>query len=254
MEIYILQFVLFMLLFVRCSALLAVAPVFGHTAVPVQTKVGFSVFMAFVLYPIMMGRGFHVDLQLATLAVLAVQEALTGLAIGFASGLIFAGTQIAGELIGFDLGLSVATVFDPETGSNNIIGSFLYLLMVLIFLMLNGPQFILQGLVASYDVVPLGGFTMGAAAVDRLLHMVAMLFVIGLKCAAPIMVASFLMNLALAVLARVSPQVNVFIISFPIKIGVGMLVLMAAAPMLIYAFKNLLSGFEDDLMVFMRTL
>jgi flagellar biosynthesis protein FliR len=254
MEVYTTQFVLFMLLFVRCTSLVVVAPVLGHTAVPVHTKVGFSAFMAFVLYPIMMARGVHVDLALAPLVVMAVQESLTGLAIGFAAGLIFSGTQVAGEIIGFDLGLSVATVFDPETGPNNIIGSFLYLVMVLLFLMLNGPQFIIQALVASYDAVPLGGFAISGAAADRLLQMVGLIFIVGLKCAAPIMVASFLLNLALAVLARVSPQVNVFIISFPIKIGVGVLVLIAAAPILVYAFKQLLIGFEDELLVFVRTL
>jgi flagellar biosynthesis protein FliR len=254
MEVYALQFVLFTLLFVRCASLVAVAPVLGHAAVPVQTKVGLSAFMAFILYPVMVARGVHVDLQLASLALLTVQEALTGLAIGFAAGLIFSGTQVAGELIGFDLGLSVATVFDPETGPNNIIGSFLYLLMVLIFLLLNGPQFILQALILSYDTVPLGGFAISGATADRLLHMAGLIFAIGLKCAAPIMVASFLLNLALAVLARVAPQVNVFIISFPIKIGVGVLVLIAAAPILVYAFKQLLLGFEDELLLFVRTL
>jgi flagellar biosynthetic protein FliR len=75
-----------------------------------------------------------------------------------------------------------------------------------------------------------------------------------MKCAAPIVVASFLMNLALAVLARVAPQVNVFIVSFPIKIGVGMLVLMAAAPLLVYAFKELLLRFEDDVLLFVKAL
>jgi flagellar biosynthetic protein FliR len=195
-----------------------------------------------------------VDLALGSLAVLAMQEAVTGLAIGFASGLIFAGAQAAGELIGFDLGLSLATAFDPETGPNNVIGNFLYLAMVLVFLLLNGPQFILQALVLSYDAVPLGGLVLTAATVDQFLHMTGLIFIVGMKCAAPIVVASFLLNLALAVLARVAPQVNVFIISFPIKIAVGVMVLMAAAPILVYAFKQLLLHFEEELVLLVRTL
>ncbi len=185
---------------------------------------------------------------------MAMQEVVTGLAIGFASGLIFAGVQAAGELIGFDLGLSLATAFDPDTGPNNVIGTFLYLVMALVFLLLNGPQFILQALVLSYDAVPLGGLVVTAGSVDQLLTMSGLIFVIGMKCAAPVVVASFLMNLALAVLARVAPQVNVFIISFPIKIAVGVTVLMAAAPILVYAFRELLLHFEEELVLLVRTL
>jgi flagellar biosynthetic protein FliR len=254
MEVYALQFVLFMMLFLRCTSAIVLAPVLGHSSVPVQLQAGLGVFMAFALYPIMAARGVQMDLQLAALAVLAVQEVITGIAIGFASGIIFAGAQVAGELIGFDLGLSLATAFDPETGTNNIIGSFLYLAMVLVFLLLNGPQFILQAIVLSYDAVPLGGLAISGATAEKMLQMVGVIFVVGLKCAAPIIVASFLLNLALAVLARVAPQVNVFIISFPIKIGVGVLVLMAAAPILVYAFRRLLLSFEEDLLLFVRTL
>jgi flagellar biosynthetic protein FliR len=254
MEVYVLQFVLFILLLLRTASMIALAPVLGHSAVPVQVKAGFGVFMAFALYPIMMARGVHVDLNLMSLTMLAVQEVITGLALGFVAGLIFAGAQAAGEMIGFDLGLSMATAFDPETGPNNVIGSFLYLCMVLVFLLIDGPQFILQALVLSYDAVPVGGFHITGQAADQMIHIVGTIFAVGMKCAAPIVVASFLMNLALAVLARVAPQVNVFIVSFPIKIGVGMLVLMAAAPLLVYAFKELLLRFEDDVLLFVKAL
>jgi flagellar biosynthesis protein FliR len=254
MELYALQFVLFLLLLLRCTSAIVLAPVIGHSAVPVQTKVGLGAFMAFALYPMMAARGIHVDLQLATLTILALQEVLTGLAIGFASGLIFAGSQAAGELIGYDLGFSLATMFDRESGTNNVIGTFLYLTMLLVFLLLNGPQYILQAIMVSYDAVPLGGLAITGATADRLLRMVGIIFVVGMKCAAPVVVASFLLNLALAVLARVAPQVNVFMISFPIKIGVGVVILMAAAPLLVYAFKRLLLNFEYDLVLFVRSL
>jgi flagellar biosynthesis protein FliR len=254
MEVYALQFVLFVMIFLRCASLIVVAPLFGHTNVPAQTKVGLSAFLAFVLYPLVAAHGVDINLQLAGIAVMALKEVMTGLAIGFAAGLMFASTQVAGELIGFDLGLSLATAFDPETGANNIIGTFLYLIMVLVFLMLNGPQMVLQALVLSYEVVPIGGFWIGGAAADQLLHMAGLIFATGVKFAAPIIVASFLLNLALAVLARVSPQVNVLFFSFPIKIGVGIVVLMAAAPILVYAFKQLLMSFEEELLILVRTL
>ncbi len=254
MEFYALQFVLFLLLFLRCSALIALAPVLGHVSVPVQIKAGLGVFMAFVLYPVVAARGPVLDLNLAGIAVLAAQEVITGLAIGFAAGLIFAGVRAAGELIGFDLGLSLANAFDPEYGPNNIIGGFLYLVLILVFFLVNGHHFVLQALVLSYDAVPVNGLVIGGAAAQQMVSLTGMVFIVAIKCAAPIIVASFLINVALAVLARVAPQIHVIIISFPVKIGVGLVVLMATGPFLIYAFKTLLAGFEENLVQLIRVM
>jgi flagellar biosynthesis protein FliR len=254
MEVYAIQLVLFVMIFVRCMSLISLAPVLGHVSVPTQVKIGLGMFMAIVLYPLMAARHPDIDLRLLPMAILAVQESFTGLLIGFAMGLVFAGVRAGGEIIGFDLGLSIATAFDPETGSNNIIGAFLYLTMLLVFILIDGHHFVLQAIVLSYDVIPLGGFSVSGPVAEQLLRMTGLMFVVGLKCAAPIIVASFLMNVALAILSRVAPQVNVFIVSFPVKIGVGVVVLMTAAPLLVYAFKNLLTGFEEDIVELMRVM
>ena len=254
MELYVFQFVLFLMLFLRTTSLIAMAPVFGHVAVPVQVKVGLGAFMAFVLYPVLAARTPHLDLQLAPLVIMGVQEVLTGLFIGFAMGLIFSGVRAAGELIGFELGLSIATAFDPETGPNNVIGAFLYLVAMLVFLLVNGHHVVLQALVLSYDAVPLNGLVFGGAAVDRLVRLTGLVFIVAVQCAAPVIVASFLVNVALAILARVAPAVNVFIVSFPVKIAVGMLVLMTSAPFLVFAFKKLLGGFQEQVLQFVRVL
>lgn len=254
MEIYALQLVLFLLLFLRCMAIIALAPVLGHVSVPVQVKAALGVFMAFVLYPLLAAKNPQIDMQLMGLAMLAVQEILTGLLIGFAMGLLFAGVRAAGELIGFDLGLSLATAFDPDTGTNNLVGEFLYLVVLLVFLLMNGHHFVLQALVLSYDAVPLGGFALRGVAAEGLVSLTGVVFMVALKCAAPVIVASFLVNLALAILSRVAPQINVLMVSFPLKIGVGLVVLMIAGPFLVYAFKNLLAGFEEDVLQLIQVL
>jgi flagellar biosynthetic protein FliR len=169
-------------------------------------------------------------------------------------GLVFAGARAAGELIGFDLGLSLATAFDPDSGSNNIVGEFLYLVMLLVFLLINGHHFVLQAMVLSYTAIPLSGFAINGAVAEGLVALGGVVFMVAVKCAAPVIVASFLVNLALAILSRVAPQVNVFMISFPVKIGIGLIVLMTAAPLLVYAFKNLLAGFEEDVLQLIRIL
>jgi flagellar biosynthetic protein FliR len=254
MEVYAIQLVLFIMIFIRCTTLLSLAPVLGHVSVPAQVKAALGLFMAMVLYPLMAAKHPDMDLRMLPMAIMGVQEALTGMVIGFAMSLVFAGVRVGGELIGFDLGLSIATAFDPDTGSNNIVGAFLYLALLLVFILINGHHFVLQAMVLSYDVIPLGGFSVNGPMAEQLLRMTGIMFVVGLKCAAPIIVASFLMNVALAILSRVAPQVNVFIVSFPVKIGVGVLVLMAAAPLLVYAFKNLLTGFEEDIVELIRVM
>jgi len=254
MELYVSQLVLSLLLFLRCTAIISLAPVLGHVSVPVQVKAALGVFMALVLYAPVAAQHPVVDLRLAGLAVLAVQEVLTGLVIGFAMGLIFAGVRAAGELIGFDLGLSIATMFDPETGVNNVIGEFLYLVMALVFMLLNGHHFVFHAMVLSYQTIPVSGLSLQGAAMEQLVTMSGLLFLVALKCAAPVVVASFLVNVALAILSRVAPQVNVFLMSFPLKIGIGLIVLMTAAPFLLQAFKHLLAGFEEDVVQLIRVL
>jgi flagellar biosynthetic protein FliR len=254
MEVYALQLVLFLLLFLRCTAMIVLAPVLGHESVPVQVKAALGVFMAFVLYPLVAAQHPQIDLQVGGLAMLAVQEVLTGLLIGFAMGLLFAGVRAAGELIGFDLGLSMAAAFDPDSDANNVVGGFLYLVVLLVFLLINGHHFVLQAMVLSYEAIPLNGFGVSGAVADSLVSLSGMVFMVALKCAAPVIVASFLVNLALAVLSRVAPQVNVFVISFPVKIGVGLVVLMTTVPFLVYAFKHLLAGFEEDLLQLIRVM
>jgi flagellar biosynthetic protein FliR len=253
-EIYVSHFVVFLLLLLRCMSLVVTAPVFGHIAVPVQVKVAIGVFLAFVLFPMVSAQAPSVDVGIPAMALLAMQEVVVGLTIGFAAGIIFNGVRAAGELIGFDMGLSMATVFDPEAGMNNLVGGFLSLAMVLVFLMVNGHHFVLQGLFLSYHTVPIGGLSVDGGIALRIVGITGTLFVVAVKLAAPIIVASFLLNVALAVLSRVAPQINVFVMSFPLKIGVGFVVLMASSPLLVYVFKEMLTGFEDQLLELIKAL
>jgi flagellar biosynthesis protein FliR len=254
MDIAVTQLVVFLLVFVRSSALIVTAPVLGHVAVPVQVKVALGLFLALVLTPVISAETGSIDRGLGNLVLLALQEGVVGVVIGFAAGIIFQGVRAAGELIGFELGFSLANVFDPETGQNNVLGSFLSLAMMLVFLLLNGHHFVIQSLVVSYNAVPVGQMALGAASASTLIGMTGMLFVVAVKFAAPIIVASFLLNVALAILTRVAPQMNVFVLSFPLKIVTGVLVLMASAPLLILVFKQLLAGLEEDVLALMKAM
>jgi flagellar biosynthetic protein FliR len=255
LDVTLTQFVLFLLLFVRVTALMVVAPVVGHQVVPVQVKLALSAFLAIVVLPLASAHAPALDVRLGALILLALKEAVMGAAIGFLAGLLFLAVRGAGELVGFELGFSISTIFDPESGQNNtVVGEMFYLLMALLFLSLNGLHFVVQALVLSYEVVPVGGIDLQAAFGERLIALCGSTVAIAVKIAAPVIVSGFLMNLALAILTRVAPQMNVFLLSFPVKIIAGLVVLMAAAPMMVYVFKNLLTGFEENILDLVRVL
>lgn len=255
MEIYVRQFLVFLVLFVRCTALVVAAPVFGHQSIPVQTKVALGAFLSFVLYPVVSHSAPQIDAQLLAFFVLIIQEALVGLLLGFAVGILLAGIMYAGEIISFSIGLSIANIFDPEGSQQTpVIGEFLYLLVVLMFLLLNGHHFVLEALQLTYAAVPIGTFAFSQPLADKVIAFGSLMFVVAVKCAAPLMVASFLTNVALSILARVMPQMNIFVVSFPVTIGVGLVVLISAAPFMVFVFKKLLQGFEGNMVELIRVL
>jgi flagellar biosynthesis protein FliR len=255
MEIYVTQLVLYLMIFARITSMIVVAPLLGHQAVPVQVKVGLGFFFSFVLYPMVAATHPHVDTGLWALIVTGLQEIATGVLIGFVAGLLFAGVQYAGEIISLNMGLSFANILDPETNeSNAVIGEFLYLTTLLIFLAINGHHFLIEAMYLSYNAVPIGTFTPEPALSHQLLRIAGSVFVIGIKFAAPVLVAIFLSNVAMGILARVMPQMNIFTISFSLNIGVGLIVLMTTAPLIVYVFKKTLTGFEQNILELVKLL
>ena len=255
MDVYVSQFIVFVLMFARIASLIVIAPILGHQAIPVQVKVALAIFLAFVLFPLQSSMTMKVDIKLIGIAVLVLQEIGVGLIIGFATGLIFAGIRYAGDLIGFDMGYSIASVYDPETNATvPVVGEVLYTFMALLFLLLNGHHFVLQALQLSYKAVPIGGLSITAIAAEKFVGITGLLLVVAVKFAAPVIVAMFLTNTALGILTRVIPQMNIFGVVFPLKIGVGVIVLMTSVPIMIYVFKKLLLLFETNVFDLVKAL
>ncbi len=255
MELYVGQFLVFMMLFVRITAVIVVAPVLGHQSVPVQIKVALGIFLAFVMYPIAAGKAPVINADLISLGVMVLREVAVGLTIGFATSLVFVGVRFAGELISVDSGLSIASLFDPEMNSqSSVISEFLYLIMLMVFLLVNGHHFVLEALYLSYAAVPIGDFAFNGTAAQLLIKLSGFTFIVAMKLAAPVMVAMFLVNVALSILSRVMPQMNIFTLAFPIHIGAGFFAMMVASPLLVLVFKNLLAGFEESVFELVKAL
>jgi flagellar biosynthetic protein FliR len=236
-----------LLVFVRIGGVLVAAPFFSQRFIPVQVKVMVSVLLAFSLTGLVVGPlPPHVTHPLGFLLAVVV-EALTGVLLGFAAQFIFFTVQFAGDIIGFQMSLSLAQIYNPISGEpSNPIGRFLTLGVMLIFVLLGGPQQIVVALATSFDAVPLAGADIAAGG-PLLLQWTGLFFASALRLAAPFMVTLFLIDVALGVFARMVPQADLFSLSLPIKLLVGIGVFALFLPQIGPIVPDLLHQMVADL-------
>ncbi len=245
------QFETFLLLVVRVSTMLFVFPVFSARQIPVLVRIGLAFLIAFVLY-----RAVPVLAPLpdvGALFVAVVSQVVLGLIVGFVASLVFMGIQFAGEIIDIQIGFAVANVISPQTQQQvTIIGELQLTLATLIFLMSDSHLVMLAGIGGSLHLVPLPYINLDPSVAANVVTFLGQAFLIVLKIAAPPAVALFLVNLALGLMARVAPQMNVFVVGFPLQIGVGLLMMAVSVPLLGYVAPQLFSESAHQMDAVMR--
>lgn len=242
------DFILLLLIFIRISSALVSAPVFSSKMIPVVAKLFLSLVVAYIIYLTIDHNTISSVPTGWALIVLSAKEAITGLIMGFTLQFIFYGVSYAGTLIGFDMQLSAAEVFNPtQDTQNSVIGDFLYYGALLVFFLINGHHYIISSLKYSFSVVPVGKFTITEPVYHLLILYTSSIFVIAVKIASPIMVSFFLVHIGEGILARLIPQMQVFFVTQPVKIGLGLALLAAAVPTYIYVIRNLLQDYEGRL-------
>ena len=240
------QFHVFLLILLRVSALLIVAPIFGHRLYLARAKVGLALMVSLVVFPLV--DGLEVPEGFLPYAVMMVGEVMMGLVLGYVVLLLFIGIQFAGQLSGLQMGFGIVNVIDPASHDQvSIIGQFLNILAILMVLTLDGHHVILNGLLSSFDAVPLGGVVLKAPIAHKLIALSSEVFVIAIKISAPILIALFLISTAMGVLARTVPQMNVFIVGFPVQLAVGMSMLVATLPLFRILLERAIALMERDL-------
>ena len=226
---------------VRILALLAAAPVFGHMAVPARAKVGLAVSLALVIAPTIAPPPMIEPMSLEGLMILS-QQILIGLAMGFALRMVFSAVEMAGEIAGLQMGLGFATFFSARSdGSTLVVGKFLGLLATLTFLSINGHLQVVSVLVESFDAFPISAQPFSVKGWRTLIDWGGTIFLAGLKLALPVVTALLIVNLALGILTRAAPQLNVFAVGFPITLMTGMAALMLSFPYFIPVIEQLVS-------------
>ena len=248
------KFIIGTLFFIRVLGITVLGPFFTSVAIPGQVKVVLAVMIAWIMTMTFWEQQPVVDVHLWNLALLGFKEFAVGAIIGFGANFIFYAARFAGGLIDFDMGFQTALMFDSGADSPTLIGEMKSLITLMFFLILNGHHYLIEALFASAVVVPIGVFEISRSTVNIFIQMTTSVLVIGLKMAAPTMAALFLTNLSLALLARIAPQTNVFVMSFQVKVAVGLLVLMSSVALLVFVLKLTMVPLQEDLMKLVLTL
>jgi len=238
----------FLLFFCRIGSFFILSPVFSAQNVPGQFKIGLAFFVSFIAY---FGFGTSMPAAMDSLYILAIiRELLVGLCIGFIAYMFFTVVQIAGAFIDIQMGFGIANVIDPMTGAQSpIIGNFKYVIALLLFLTFNGHHYLLEGIMRSYEWIPLDNELFVKNSNGQLWNFMvktfSSVFYLSFQLAAPIVVALFLTDLGLGLLARVAPQFNIFVVGVPIKIIVGFLLLLLLFPGYELIFKDMFASMID---------
>lgn len=216
----------------RVLAVLASAPPFSNPALPVRVRLIIGLAITFAILPVLPAMP-AVDPASATGLLILAQQLLIGVAMGFAVRLVFGAVDLAGNMIGLQMGLGFATSFDPQSaGQTAVISEFMGLLALLVFMAINGHLMVIATLTHSFASIPVAAPNIGPSTWRNLASSGAIIFSSGLLLALPILVALLITNLALAILSRAAPQLNLIVIGFPLTIALGFAALMVGLPYL----------------------
>ena len=237
-QIYYLGLILF-----RIIGVFLIAPIYGSQAVPKRLKIALAILIIIVLYPEIPVSQIEWPQPLLQMFIYFVMEFVVGLIIGFIFSLAFTAIQLAGQFIDRRMGYALANVMNPSEGFQvPLVGQFKNIVATLVFLAVNGHHYILKLLDESFITVPINQLSFSTELAQSLIKIIGDLFPVAFKIALPIVSILFIIDLAFGLVARVVPQMNVFIMGMPTKSLVGLLMLS----FILSNYVNFLEGFFTD--------
>lgn len=249
------QLQLFFLIFLRVGAILMSIPVFDSKSIPLFFKIALAFATSIILFPMLRVDPVPMAPSVFALAVGAAGEILLGLIIGFSVKLIFAGIQLAGQLAGYQMGLALANVMDPSTSEQvPLLAQFNNLFGLLIFISINAHYLFIRALTHSFEMVPPFNVNFSSALMEHLIKMSGNMFVIGIQVGAPVIAALLITSVAFGLIARTVPQMNVFIVAMPLKIGVGLLFLGFGLPYFSVFLENVFGDLGQNIMLMFKAM
>jgi flagellar biosynthetic protein FliR len=232
--------------FLRVLGLILAEPILGNSNVPSRVKVGLALLISILLAPVLPAMP-RVDPASAAGLLVAAQQLLIGLAMGFTLRIALTAVETAGQLAGLQMGLGFAVFFDPQSSAQTaVVGQFLGLFAILIFLAIDGHLMVLTALVQSFSTLPIGMQPLQGGGFRLLIEWGGEIFRTGLVIALPIIAALLIANVAVGIMTRAAPQLNIFAVGFPVTLAVGFFALWLSIPFVAPSVQKL---FEQALLV-----
>lgn len=248
----------YFIIFMRIQGFIIIAPLFGRRNVPAIIKIGFSLLLSIVLYntvdkSVFGGRIPEEEGYMYQYIFRLAEESITGLMLGFVSYAMFTAIYVAGQIIDMEIGFGVVNVIDPLSNIQvPITANFYFIIAMVAFLAFRGHHILIKSLFESYDSIPPGSAFFRDSMIGDITKLFGNIFIIGFKIAAPVTAAVLISDVALGIISRTIPQFNVFIVGMPLKIALGIGIMLVSIPVFIELLTDLFSEISDEMLIFIK--
>lgn len=230
--------IIFVVVLTRLSGMMSSAPLISVYPIPMQIKVWFMAAVAFIMFPMVAAKiGFQMPNNVPELSIILIKEFMIGYIAGFVANVVFIAVEISADLVSMQMGLTAAQAMNPMTGDTSPVLSQGYsILAALIFIGLNGYQWIFSAIYKTFQVMPPGyNVTLSGTLTHNVIYVTSQIFVVGLSIALPVFSVLFITDVLLGFVAKMMPKMNIFMVAMPMKIYMGLLLfIMMLQPMSSY--------------------
>lgn len=251
MDLIFSHYQLFLLVMVRTSGIFIFSPFFSAQNIPNIMKIGLSFSISLL---ITLTLPVAPDFSNEILVLLIVKELMVGIIIGFISYAFFSAFYVMGQIIDMKIGFGMANVIDPQNRIQvPLMGNFYYILSFLLLMSFNGHHLIISALVDSYKFLPIGGFKYTGDTMNLLVNSLSRAFEIGFKLSSPVVAIIFLTDVVLGIISKTIPQMNVFVVGMPLKVLIGLLIIIISMPIFFTAINGIFDLIINDIYKFIKT-
>lgn len=245
----------FLLVFVRMTGLFVIAPIFGRRNIPAYFKIGFSLLLALIMMNTLPQVKLDYYDNIYAFTLLVFKEFIMGITLGYVSYLVFTAVYMAGQIIDMQIGFGMVNVLDPVSNIQvPLTSNFYFIICMLVFLDFNGHHALIRSLFESYTLVPIGSAGFSTNLMNELLRAFGNIFVIGFKISAPIIAAILITDITLGVISKTVPQLNFFVVGMPLKIIIGLLVMVLTMRMFGSVIDVMINGMNSEMYNFIKDM
>jgi len=242
------EVVAFVLIFMRMTGIFLTAPLFASKNINAGTKAAWILLITFLVFPIVDYKPAALPVMGLPFSIAVIRELLVGFCIGMGATLLLTGIQLAGQIIDIQMGLGMVNIIDPTTSTQiSVMGQYFYLVALLVMMSVDGHHLLLRGVVDSFSSIPLGQAHFSVPLGTKMMDLFSGIFFTAFRVGAPVIGALFITNMALGVVARTVPQMNVFIVGMPLNLAVGFMIAALSMSFFGFVLTSLFKGMYRDI-------